>query len=582
MQVNYTDIPSIDDIDGDGDLDVLVYNFALGKSIRYHKNMSMEKFGNPDSLDFELVDQEWGQFQECECNMFAFTTLGESCDILYSTLRTKHIGGKSLLLVDMNGDGVQDLILGHDLCDELYYFPNTGTTEQALMTSYSVDFPDSVNPANFPVFPAGYYDDFNNDGIKDLVVSPNDETNVLKNIDYANSVWFYKNTGKNNLPSFHLESKNFLQGSMIDVGENAKPLLIDVDGDGDLDLLVAGNGHEENGTYYGYVTFYENSGSAAFPEFRLTDKDFLGLSAWHLFDMYIGSADFNGDGSIDLFVSGTNPADESIVSKIIYNTATRNSLPLFDADHPEAADVPLEVGDTPCFTDVDKDGHVDLLIGKYTGRLDYYRNLSDGGSPVFVLKENDYLGISDSFFEFRKFLVPWVADIDLDGNDDLVTSDYLGDLFVYWNFRNGVTKQQLKYYNPLLDQDEIREQGDQTWITSGRIFKDKYPVILLGNKQGGLTLFRQELPGNSDNDNKLVVSVYPNPVNNNQAVNFKANQSGQAVVFNGLGQPVSPVFQITANRAKPFDITGIPQGLYIIKITDIEGRVASTRFIVHR
>ncbi len=581
LEVNYTDIPSIDDIDGDGDLDILVYNFALGKDIRFHKNMSMEDFGNPDSLDFKLVDQRWGQFEECNCDQFAFTTLGETCDNLQNG-RTKHIGGKSLLLIDMNGDGVQDLLMGHENCNELYFFPNTGTKEQALFTSFTGFFPDTLQAATLPVFPSGFYDDFDHDGIKDLVVSPNDMNNLLKNIDYSNSVWFYKNTGKNDKPSFHLKSKNFLQGQMIDVGENAKPLLTDVDHDGDLDLLVAGNGYLSGGTYYGYVTFYKNSGTQESPVFQLADSDFLNLSSLRLYDLFIAAADFNGDGIPDYFVSGTVPFTDSVSSRIAYVSSAPDQPVQFRWSSPDQFNVPLNINDTPCFTDVNNDGLVDVLVGRNTGRLDYYRNVGNKLSPTFRLEQNDYLGIIDSYYEFRKNLVPFTADIDLDGKDDLITSDYLGELFVYFDYRGAASKEQMGFYNHLLGKDEIWTQGYQTWITAGNLYKGKFPVIILGNKQGGLTFYRQELPGTSDEENILTLHVYPNPLRQSSVFNIKASQSGDAVIYSLLGQPVSPSLRVTANRALPVDMVNVPQGLYIVRVTDLQGRTVSARLMINR
>jgi hypothetical protein len=49
LQVSGTDIPGITDIDGDGDLDILTFDFS-GTFIELHQNLSMEKYGVPDSL----------------------------------------------------------------------------------------------------------------------------------------------------------------------------------------------------------------------------------------------------------------------------------------------------------------------------------------------------------------------------------------------------------------------------------------------------------------------------------------------------------------------------------------------------
>jgi len=63
--VTYADYPAIFDLDGDGDLDILTF-WGLGSFVEKHRNMSMEKYGNADSLDFMKTDFCWGYFAESE------------------------------------------------------------------------------------------------------------------------------------------------------------------------------------------------------------------------------------------------------------------------------------------------------------------------------------------------------------------------------------------------------------------------------------------------------------------------------------------------------------------------------------
>ena len=57
------DYLAIEDIDGDGDLDILNF-WILGKYVHYHRNYSMESYGDADHFDFRLEDECWGHFEE--------------------------------------------------------------------------------------------------------------------------------------------------------------------------------------------------------------------------------------------------------------------------------------------------------------------------------------------------------------------------------------------------------------------------------------------------------------------------------------------------------------------------------------
>jgi len=63
LAVPNIDLPDIVDVDGDGDLDILVFGIGFYiNRIEYHKNLSMETYGVCDSLIYELKNQCWGVF----------------------------------------------------------------------------------------------------------------------------------------------------------------------------------------------------------------------------------------------------------------------------------------------------------------------------------------------------------------------------------------------------------------------------------------------------------------------------------------------------------------------------------------
>ncbi len=577
LQVNITDIPAIDDVDGDGDLDVLVYNFAIGGLIRYHKNMSVERSGSCGLLEFEFVSRNWGYFEECDCHVYAFEEFGETCADL-AQARVMHPGGKSLLLIDMDNDGDKDFLGGHEQCDELYFLENKGTSEEARMNEFLEDFPGQENPANFPIFPAGFFDDFDDDGIKDLIVSPNTEYNPDKIINYGRSSWFYRNNGTNELPQFDFITGTFLQSGMIDLGENAVPVLVDEDGDGDLDLLVGSNGHQSGNQFFGYLSLFRNTGSNTSPIYSLVDNDYHSLSETNQFNMMPVVVDLNHDGLKDLVVVSTIP-DTKTVETRWYKSISGNGSGISLNSSYEILEIELKINDSPYFTDVNEDGLADMLVGKSTGRLEYYTNNGTDSDPFFVLEDPAFLDIDDSFIEFRKYLVPYVIDINLDGLDDLLTTDYTGELTVYLDYKYQPEKIKKIIYNDILDDSDTSDFGFHTWMTGGLISGFENQILIFGNSQGGLTVYKNIADNTHEETNDVVLKIYPNPLLNSNTLKTRSNINGNLMIFNNLGQVIEGPIEVKANRALNLDIGYMPQGMYIFKVMDPNGRSDEQRFV---
>jgi hypothetical protein len=269
LQLQFDDIPSILDADGDGDLDIFSIRFAGNGTVEYHKNLGVENFSNCDSLDYHRQTIQWGDFTECACGAFAFS--GADCSSLGG--RIEHAGGKTLLMMDANGDTKLDVIISEATCNRLYFLGNSGDLDNPIITNAAL-FPPS-NSVNLS-YPAAFVEDVDFDGNKDLIVSTALFSKTNLSPDLTESNWFYKNTGSTSNPTFTLIQTDFLQGQMIDVGDNAVPAFADRDGDGDNDLFISRN---TSPTGASSILAYENTGTNTSPQFRLIDDNYLNFAS---------------------------------------------------------------------------------------------------------------------------------------------------------------------------------------------------------------------------------------------------------------------------------------------------------------
>ena len=160
LQLQFDDLPSISDVDGDGDLDIMNIQYA-GHTVEFHQNLRVEKNLSCDSFQFTRQTRSWGNFRECHCGGFAFNN--EECPVNTGG-RTKHAGGKNVLAIDLNGDAAQDLLFSEAECNQLFALTNNGTSVNPVIDGFTT-FPAGT-PVNFILFPAAYYEDVDLDGKK--------------------------------------------------------------------------------------------------------------------------------------------------------------------------------------------------------------------------------------------------------------------------------------------------------------------------------------------------------------------------------------------------------------------------------
>jgi hypothetical protein len=199
--------------------------------------------------------------------------------------------------------------------------------------------------------------------------------------------WLYPNNGSLNNPNWGTLDSAFLVSDMLDIGSAAKPALVDIDFDGDLDLVVGGKGlYTAPSTYESRMLLYKNTGTNTAPAFTLTDTDLanagynnLGASLSPTF------GDLDGDFDPDMIV-GTETGElfyyENTGSFTAHSFTYRGSLQSIDVGNFAA----------PALGDIDGDGDLDLLVGNELGAIAYYENT--GSMPgAFTLVDATWAGI---------------------------------------------------------------------------------------------------------------------------------------------------------------------------------------------
>lgn len=434
-------VPAIHDIDANGRLDLFLGRID-GTVARYE---ALDRRGERGLPRFRLVAERF-----------------EGIEIIGTIVIPTMHGANSMYFADANGSGLKDLYWGDFFEAGLLFIENRGSATSPSLTTA----PRAVHADGEPIITSGYnapvLADVSGTGWPDLFIGVlGGAYNPI--LTASENFHHYRNDGG----EFSLVTKRFLYG--IDLGEEVVPALVDINGNGKIDLLV-GNKIDPHAPGSGRLYWYENVGERDDPRFRFRDTITLAPS-YH----YAPAAADLWDDELPGLALGT--FNDGV---LFYRNVGRAGTPEFELQ--EELTVQLTRGSqaAPALADLTGNGLPDLVVGRSNGELSFYTNVGAPGAPRFELKTDQWMGIRVGRRSHPSFF-----DLDGDGLLDLVVGREAAGALVFRN--TGTAADPIFVPDPFVEID-LHPYGAPAF---GDVTGNGVAELIAGSASGGLIYFER-------------------------------------------------------------------------------------------